>query len=133
LRRFGRTELVAQMTGILGALPRHEQVEDVLGRSDGNPFLAEELLAGGGAAGAGAPIGVRDIVLARVETLTESAQRVLGVVSAARRALPHQALIAVSGMDERDVEAALHEALGRHVLIRRQGGRYAFRHELTRG
>ena len=47
LRPFARGELIAQMTGILGARPARDVVEDVLARSDGNPFFAEELLAAG--------------------------------------------------------------------------------------
>jgi predicted ATPase len=45
LGRFGRHELTEQLTGILGRPPGHAVLEAILKRSDGNPFLAEELLA----------------------------------------------------------------------------------------
>jgi predicted ATPase len=93
-------------------------VEDVLGRSDGNPFLAEELLAARGEAHAGAPTKVRDIVLARVETLSEQTQEVLRILSAARRSLMHHTLAAVSGMAEHELEESLREALDAHVSKR---------------
>jgi hypothetical protein len=84
LQRFGRADLVDQLTGILGAVPEHDLVEDVLGRSEGNPFLAEELLAAGSEERRGAPAKVRDIVLARVETLSEQTQ--VGAQDPLRRA-----------------------------------------------
>ena len=120
LQRFGRTDLVAQLAGILGHAPDYELVEDVLGRSGGNPFLAEEVLAG--------PAGARDIVLARVEALSENAQRALRVLSAARQAPGEAVLAAVTGLDDRALEDALREALERQVLV----GGYEFRHALTR-
>jgi DNA-binding CsgD family transcriptional regulator/tetratricopeptide (TPR) repeat protein len=132
LHRFGRAELVEQMTGILGDAPEHDVVDDVLGRSDGNPFLAEELLAAREAPGAGTPTRVRDIVLARVETLSEPTQTMLRVLAAARGPLAHHALAVVSGLPERELEGCLREALARHVLVRTDAGAYAFRHALMR-
>jgi DNA-binding CsgD family transcriptional regulator/tetratricopeptide (TPR) repeat protein len=132
LRRFGRAELLAQMTGILGRAPSDEVLADVVGRSDGNPFLAEELLAARSEAAGAEPTRVREIVLARVETLSEPAQRLLRVLSAARRSSAHSTLVAVSGMAEHELEDALREALARHVLVRTETGAYAFRHALMR-
>jgi DNA-binding NarL/FixJ family response regulator len=132
LRRFDRAELVAQLTGILGSTPGYDVVEDVLGRSDGNPFLAEELLAARSEAGKGAPSRVRDIVLTRAESLPEQTQYALRILSAARHSLGHQALAAVSGIAEHELEASVREALGRHVLVRTEDGAYAFRHSLMR-
>jgi DNA-binding CsgD family transcriptional regulator/tetratricopeptide (TPR) repeat protein len=132
LRRFGRAELIDQMTGILGHTPADDVVEDVVGRSDGNPFLTEELLAARSETGGAAPTRVHEIVLARVETLSEPAQRLLRVLSAARRSLAHSALVEVSGMAEHELEDSLREALARHVLVRTEAGAYAFRHALMR-
>jgi DNA-binding NarL/FixJ family response regulator len=130
LRRFMRADLVAQMTGILGAPPEHDLVEDVLHRSDGNPFLAEELLAARDEPGA--PTKVRDIVLARVETLPDDTQALLRVLSVARRVLAHHALAVASGMPEQDLERCLREALAHNILVRADGGAYDFRHALMR-
>jgi DNA-binding CsgD family transcriptional regulator/tetratricopeptide (TPR) repeat protein len=132
LERFRRDDLVDQLAGILGTVPDHDLVEDVLGRSDGNPFLAEELLAARGDDRHGAPTRVRDIVLARVETLSEQTQELLRVLSAARRSLAHHALTAVSALTESRLEESLREGLDTHVLVRAEGGAYAFRHALTR-
>jgi DNA-binding CsgD family transcriptional regulator/tetratricopeptide (TPR) repeat protein len=132
LRRFARDEVVAQVAGILGHAPGHAVVEDVWSRSDGNPFLAEELVAAGEHGEVGAPATVRDIVLARVETLSEPGQRVLRTVSVARRSLGHTALGTVAAIGERELDEALREALGRHLLVRAGDNGYAFRHALTR-
>jgi tetratricopeptide (TPR) repeat protein len=132
LHRFGRADLVVQMAGILGSAPEHDVVDDVLGRSDGNPFLAEELLAARDTPGAATSTRVRDIVLARVETLSEPTQTLLRVLAAARGPLAHHPLAVVAGLPERDLEGCLREALDRHVLVRADSGAYAFRHALTR-
>jgi DNA-binding CsgD family transcriptional regulator/tetratricopeptide (TPR) repeat protein len=132
LRRFARAELIAQLTGILGRTPSYETVEDIVGRSDGNPFLAEELLAARSDSRAGTPTRVQEIVLARVETLSEPAQQLLRVLAAARRSLAHDTVAAVADLRERELEGCLREALGRHVLVSAPGGGYAFRHALMR-
>jgi predicted ATPase len=132
LRPFARGELIAQMTGILGARPGRDVVEDVLARSDGNPFFAEELLAAASGAGAGAGSTLQDVLLARIETLPEPTQAVLRILSAARRSLTHQALAAVSGTAERDLESELRRAVAGHVLETTADGAYAFRHALMR-
>jgi DNA-binding CsgD family transcriptional regulator/tetratricopeptide (TPR) repeat protein len=132
LTRFGRDELVAQLTGILGHPPEYAIIEEILRRSDGNPFLAEELLAAAGELPGRAPTRVRDIVMARVETLSEPTQRMLGVLSAAPRAMTHDHLAVVADMTERDLERSLREALARQVLVRSQEDAYAFRHALMR-
>jgi len=132
LGRFGRHELTEQLTGILGRPPGHAVLEAILKRSDGNPFLAEELLAAASQAPGGTPTRVRDIVMARVERLSEPAQRMLGVLSAARRSMTHHALAAVADMTEQDLERCRREALARHVLVRTDEGAYAFRHALMR-
>ena len=132
LTRFGRDELIAQLTGILGHSPEYAVIDEILERSDGNPFLAEELLAATGELPGRAPNQVRDIVMARVETLSEPTQRMLGVLSAAPRAMTHDHLAAVADMTERDLERSLREALARQVLVRSQEDAYAFRHALMR-
>ena len=44
LSRLDRDEVQAQIAGILGTVPGARFVDDVLARSDGNPFFVEELL-----------------------------------------------------------------------------------------
>ena len=132
LARFGRDELIAQLTGILGHPPEYVVVEEILERSDGNPFLAEELLAAASEPPGHASTKVHDIVMARVETLSEPTQRMLGVLSAARHSMTHDDLATVADLAEEELERSLREALTRHVLVRTGEDAYAFRHALVR-
>ena len=66
-----RSELTMLLAGITGRVPADSIVDDVLARSEGNPFYAEELLAVRTGTGA-LPDSVRDAILARVARLPES-------------------------------------------------------------
>ncbi len=132
LARFGRDELTAQLTGILGQPPDYAAVEEILERSDGNPFLAEELLAAETEAPGASWTQIRDIVMARVEKLSEPTQRMLSILSAAPRSMNHHDLLTVADMTEDDLERSVREALTRHVLVRTDENAYAFRHALVR-
>ena len=72
-----------------------DQVERIYERSEGNPFYAEQLLAAGaGDAQVALPATLADVLLARVQALTEPAQQVLRVAAVAGRRVPHQLLAA---------------------------------------
>ncbi|HEU5474580.1 MAG TPA: AAA family ATPase [Actinophytocola sp.] len=109
-------------------------VREVAGRSEGNAFFAEELLAayaeyGGG----GLPATLVDVLLARVERLGEAAQQVVRVASVAGREVPHARLHAVAGLSDVDLEEALREAIQHHVLVVvGDWAVYSFRHALLR-
>src|SRR6266702_8579457 len=80
LGRLGRRELGELLAGILGEPPPAALVGEILARSEGNPFFAEELLAarvGGAGGSAELPEVLRDLLLARVEALPEATQRML--------------------------------------------------------
>jgi DNA-binding CsgD family transcriptional regulator/tetratricopeptide (TPR) repeat protein len=129
LRPFDRDELVAQMTAILDAPPDDDVVADVVARSDGNPFFAEELLAAGqGHAASGSTL--QDVLLARIESLPERTQTILRILAVARRSLVHQALAAVSGTADEELEPIVRDAVDRAVIVATRDGAYAFRHAL---
>jgi len=114
-------------------------VREVAGRSEGNAFFAEELLAAYTETytgdGAGLPATLVDVLLSRVERLTEGAQRVIRVASVAGRRVPHATLLEVSELSETELEEALREAVQHHVLVAavdRGAEVYAFRHALLR-
>jgi DNA-binding CsgD family transcriptional regulator/tetratricopeptide (TPR) repeat protein len=106
-------------------------VEDVVARAEGNAFYAEELLAAG-LAGEALPMGLTDVLLARVEQLTPAAQQVLRVAAVAGRQVRHELVAAVAGQAPAEMEQALAEAVHRHLLIVSEDGRYRFRHALLR-
>ena len=133
LSRFDRSELAAQLAAILGTQPAPELVERILARSEGNAFYAEELLATGAPTGP-LPDTLREVLLARVATLSEPTQDLVRLASAGGTRIAPALLASVIGTDERDLDAALGEAVARHVTVPQEGAteeRYAFRHALV--
>jgi len=132
LAPFTRAELAEHLEAIAGAPLGAEQVQGIHDRSEGNPFYAEQLLAAGaGDARVELPATLAELLLARVQGLSEPAQRVLRVAAVAGRRVPHRLLAGVAGQPEADLEQGLHEAVGARVLTTdATTGSYAFRHAL---
>jgi DNA-binding CsgD family transcriptional regulator/tetratricopeptide (TPR) repeat protein len=131
LERLGRRELAELLSGILEEPAPPALVGDVLARSEGNPFFAEELLAAH-RDGTRLPLALRDLVLARVETLSEPAQRVLEVAAVAGTRVDHELLATVVGQDAEELVWLLREAVTRHVLgVDESSATYVFRHALV--
>jgi predicted ATPase len=78
LPRFSHAEVRRQLASILGVEPEDAVVDQVFARSDGNPFFVEELACGirVGCVTPGLSESLRDLLLVRVEALSEDAQRV---------------------------------------------------------
>ncbi len=129
LARFDEDELVRLVTAIRGETPAPELAARLLARSEGNAFLAEELLA---ARGTELPDTLRDALLARVERLPDAAQAALRVAACAGPRVPHRLLSATAGLPEPELEDALRDAVTHHVLVRSGADAYAFRHALVR-
>ncbi|WP_097184514.1 helix-turn-helix transcriptional regulator [Blastococcus haudaquaticus] len=122
--------LVRRLAAAAGSLP-DSTVEDVVARAEGNAFYAEELLAAG-LHGEALPMGLTDVLLARVEQRSPAAQQVLRVAAVAGRRVRHELVAAVGGLDDADLETALAEAVHHHLLVVSDDGRYRFRHALLR-
>ena len=124
------------LTAILGAQPEPELVADVYRRSDGNLFFAEELLAASrqGRTGPRLPPTLREILLAHVAAVPETATAVLRVAAVAGRRVEHDLLAEVAGLPEDELLDGLRAAVGGHLLVVESGEgaeRYAFRHALV--
>jgi DNA-binding CsgD family transcriptional regulator len=135
LERLARDDVAAQLEGILGEPPGASLVELVFERSDGNPFLVEEV-AGAVLHGADpdelAP-SLHDVLLARAESLSEDARYVLRIVSAAGRSAPDRLVAAAAALEESRLYAGLREAVDNQLLVVDASGRgYSFRHALAR-
>src|SRR5207302_3323260 len=79
------------------------------------------------------PPSLRDVLLARVDLLSENAQHVLRVASAAGRWAPEGLLSVAAGLSENELYAALREIVEHQLLVVDPAGRgYAFRHALAR-
>src|SRR5215216_6646506 len=131
LTRLDQATTVAQLTGILDAIPAADLVEAVFVRSEGNPFFTEELLAAVRAGSGELPATLRDLLRGRVQTLPDQARQVLTVVAVAGRRVPHPLLAAVAGTDDRRLDQALRAAVAHQLLVTRPGeDGYEVRHAL---
>ena len=123
------------LAGILGEPAPAALAGEILARSEGNPFFAEELLAAraaGAGGSAGLPEALRDLLLARVEALPQAAQRLLQVAAVAGQRVDHQLLAEVAAQPPEHLVELLREAVAHHVLVAEGGsGAYAFRHALV--
>jgi DNA-binding CsgD family transcriptional regulator/tetratricopeptide (TPR) repeat protein len=122
--------LVRGLAAASGGVPA-ATVDDVVARAEGNAFYAEELLAAG-LTGEALPLGLSDVLLARVEQVDLPAQQVLRVAAVAGRQVRHELVAAVSGLAPGELEQALAEAVHHHLLVVSDEGRYRFRHALLR-
>ena len=104
-------------------------VSDIVARSEGNPFFAEELLATQTECN-DLPAGLAEVLLSRLERLSPDTRRVARVISVANEPVMHGALAEVSGLGELELDEALREAVQHHVLVVLSDGSYTFRHAL---
>ncbi|MET7638627.1 AAA family ATPase [Streptomyces sp. NPDC005438] len=132
LGRLAREEVHAQVAGIQGvARAERELAERVFARSEGNPFLVEELTTNGGDCGISESL--RDLLLVRVEALPEPAQRVVQIAALGGSTVEYGLLDAVCGLPQDERSAALRAAVNAHVLLPTEDGTgYRFRHALLR-
>ncbi|WP_279571298.1 helix-turn-helix transcriptional regulator [Streptomyces hainanensis] len=131
LARLSDAEVVAQMAGITGGAPEPALARSVFERSEGNPFFVEELTASGG--GRGLSESLRDLLLVRVEALSEGVQELLRIVAEAGSSVEHALLAEVARLPEPELLAALRAAVGGCLLVPTEDGDgYRFRHALMR-
>src|SRR5439155_13630304 len=99
--------------------------------SEGNPFFAEELFAAH-LNGTKLPSALRELLLARVQSLTEATQRVVEVAAVTGTRVDHELLAAVVGQGADELVGLLREAVTHHVLaVDPDSGAYVFRHALV--
>ncbi|MFI6489677.1 ATP-binding protein [Streptomyces sp. NPDC050564] len=111
-------------------------VRRIVDRAEGNAFYAEELLAAlpgdFDPASPAMPSGLADVLLIRIEQLSETAQQVLRTAAVAGRRVEHDLLRDAVQLPEDELESALREAVGRQLLVPGEDATYSFRHALTR-
>ncbi|MFJ9117037.1 AAA family ATPase [Streptomyces sp. NPDC102394] len=107
-------------------------VRRIVERAEGNAFYAEELVAATGSEAGGVPSGLADVLLIRVEQLSDTAQQVLRTAAVAGRRVEHDLLRDAVGLPEDELESALREAAGHQLLVPGDRDTYAFRHALAR-
>ena len=83
---LSQAELAEHLTKLHGARLSAAALERILARSEGNPFYAEELLAAGADhIEATLPAALAEVLLARVQGLSDAAQQVLRAAAVAGR------------------------------------------------
>ncbi len=102
--------------------------------SEGNPFLAEQLMRSGMIDGPGPiPSSISDLLLPRVRGLSREANRVLRIAATAARRVSDQLLAAVCKLDDEVFDEALRECLNEGMLVGDPADdTYTVRHALLR-
>ncbi len=136
LARLGRHELGELLAGIRGEPAPAALVGEILARSEGNPFFAEELLAArvaGVGRSAELPEALRDLLLARVEALPQATHRLLQVAAIGAYAFRHALVQEAIYDDLLPVQRPpLHAAYARALAARIEGDAGAGAAELGR-
>lgn len=132
LDRMSRTEVAAQIEGILGRPPAATVVNAVFERSDGNPLFTEAVLNSDGTVAAGLPRSLEDMLADRFSQLPPETQRVLqaATVGGGSR-ISHALLVKVTDLDHRQLSDALRPAVATNVIVLDDDD-YLFRHDLIR-
>ncbi|MDQ1730435.1 MAG: hypothetical protein QOK10_594 [Pseudonocardiales bacterium] len=108
------------------------EVRTIIRRAEGNAFFTEELLASAarGTSQDCVPAALADLLLVRLDSLSEQARAVIRLAAVAGRRVPHEVLAVVAGMAHADLDGALREAVEAHILEPSGHYRYGFRHAL---
>ena len=125
-----RDDIAALATLRNGEPPQPGFADWLVDRSEGNPLFAEELLASA-VDGEQLPPRLGDLLLARVDRLSDLTRTVLRAAAVTGTRITESVLPAVTGLSVDEVEASLREGLDFHVLGRRRE-RLEFRHGLIR-
>jgi DNA-binding CsgD family transcriptional regulator len=129
---LGRQDIARLMAGRSGSVPPPPVLSSMLERSEGNPLYVEELLAAEEFSGTSViPDHLADLLLARVDRLSDETRRFLRVASADGTRLDTEVLVQVIDSRREDVEASLREAVDANVL-RQRADHLEFRHGLIR-
>ncbi|WP_395726055.1 AAA family ATPase [Nakamurella sp.] len=135
LAPFSRDELAQFGAAITGRPVPEPNLMQVLRRSEGNAYFAQELLESQDGGGLGLPGSLADVLHARLERLDPAVQALAGIASVAGRRVSGDLLSAVA-RDEPDfpddaaVDHTLREAIAHHVLAIEDARWIVFRHAL---
>jgi DNA-binding CsgD family transcriptional regulator len=109
------------------------ELENIVRRADGNAFIAEELVAAAEQCSdtKQLPWQLADLLLVRLDRLSDDARQVVRVAAVGGRRVTHDMLEAVAELPGPRLDDALRDAIDAHVLQLTSSGRgYVFRHAL---
>jgi DNA-binding NarL/FixJ family response regulator len=108
-------------------------VNSLVERAEGNAYYAEELLTASSCAEDGTlPTGLAELLLSRVERVSDAAQRVLRAAAVAGGGAGDDLVRAASGLSDDAYEEAVREAAGQQLLAPDGPAGFRFRHALLR-
>ena len=125
-----RPELVTLLGEITDEPPTPENVDDLVARTEGNPFYVEELVAAARVGGS-LPATLADAILSRVSELPAPTPAVLHQAAVLGHAIDDQLLSDVTSHSPAQIADALREAAARQLLVLDESG-CRFRHALVR-
>ncbi|SDZ11356.1 helix-turn-helix transcriptional regulator [Herbiconiux ginsengi] len=131
LPRLNRRQVRQLSTALLGTPLDAYDLGVVFQRTDGVPFFIEEILGCDFETVESFPDTLRDILLARYETLSEPTQRILRLIAAGGARVEHELLADVSDATPDAIDDAAREAVTARVLVVDDTA-YSFRHALVR-
>jgi DNA-binding CsgD family transcriptional regulator len=117
----------------VGSLIDERELESIVRRADGNAFFAEELVAAAEQCQdtKQLPWQLADLLLVRLDRLSDDARQVVRVAAVGGRRVTHDMLEAVAELPGPRLDDALRDAIDAHVLQLTSSGRgYIFRHAL---
>ncbi|GAA0580928.1 AAA family ATPase [Kribbella sandramycini] len=107
------------------------EVRRILERAGGNAFFTEELVAAASMGdGDAVPPDLADLLLVRLDPLSDDARQVARVIAVAGRRVPHTLLTTVAGLPDRQLDQALRELIDAHIIDVPGNASYYFRHAL---
>ncbi|TCC53819.1 helix-turn-helix transcriptional regulator [Kribbella capetownensis] len=107
------------------------EVRRILDRAGGNAFFTEELVAAASMGdGDAVPPDLADLLLVRLDPLSDDARQVARVIAVAGRRVPHTLLTTVAGLPDRELDQALRELIDAHIIDVPGNASYYFRHAL---
>ncbi|MFI6603549.1 BTAD domain-containing putative transcriptional regulator [Nonomuraea sp. NPDC050536] len=119
---------------LAGLAPAGTDVKALRDRTNGNPFFVTELMRylEGGSPGSGTlPLGVRDVVLGRVNRLPEPSAALLRVAAVAGREFDVTIVAEAAGLDLDTALDRLEPAMAAHLVAEGRPGRFLFVHALV--
>ena len=131
LERFGPAELRALATAVLGEAPDATMLDDILRRSEGNPFFAVELLTAD--ARGGLPPSVREVVDLRLGLVGDRHRQVLRAAAVVGAVVDPELVASYLERPAEEIDEALRAAIDAEILVvDPDAGALRFRHALLR-
>jgi ATP/maltotriose-dependent transcriptional regulator MalT len=131
LGRLERPDVARLVQEIAGSGMSVATLDAIVGRSEGNPFLVEELVAADAGATSLLPETLQELLLSRVASVEPSTRSALGIVAAVGRPADAELVELAWDGPTVDLDRALRDAVDRALLVVQPvGRRLAFRHAL---